>query len=87
MKLYRICTENKNRAAIERLVSSYVDGFTILEGTGYWKGNREQSLIIEIAGGETYLPSVVQQIAEQIKLCNTQEAVLVQTSEVESELI
>jgi hypothetical protein len=87
MKLYRICTENINRDKIELLLKSYVDGFTIIEGTGYWQGQREASLIVEIAGEQSYLHTVVRQVAKGIKLMNKQEAVLVQSFEGESELI
>lgn len=87
MKLYRICTEAKNVAAIERLVGSYVDGFSIWRGTGYWKGTKEKSLMIELWGNEPYLESVARQIALQIKVCNAQEAVLVQVIEAEGEFV
>jgi hypothetical protein len=87
MKLYRICTENINRDKVESIVNSYVDGFTILEGTGYWKGERESSLVIEIAAEQSYMHAVVRHIARDIKAENAQQAVLVQSFEGESELI
>jgi len=75
-----------NRDKVEAIVSSCVEGFTILEATGYWKGQREASLVIEIAGGNK-VHFVVQAIASRIKQVNKQEAVLVQSFDVDSELI
>jgi len=87
MKLYRICTENVNRDKVEAIVSSYVEGFTILDAIGYWNGNREASLIVEIAGEEKYLHYLIQTIALHIKQANKQEAVMVQSFDGESEMI
>lgn len=33
-------------------VSKVFDGFTCYPATGYWKGNKEKSLIVEIETGE-----------------------------------
>jgi hypothetical protein len=86
VKLYRICTENMNRDEVEKLVSSYVEGFTILEATGYWQGQRESSLVIEIAG-DSYLHRVARDIAKAIKTMNAQQAVLIQILDGELEVI
>lgn len=46
--LYRIVTEDKNRERIIRAVSAKFDGFTLLPTTGFWRGTREKSIVIEI---------------------------------------
>lgn len=84
MILYRIYTENKNREQIEKIVSELFDGFTVIESTGYWRGQREISLIIEIL--DTGLVNVAERIefiAEKIKKINDQESVLVTKHEIE----
>lgn len=80
--MYRILTENKNRALVEAAVGSVFDGFTVYEGAGYWKGEREPCLIIEVANPIPELKNTMRQmvegVAEQIKRINAQEAVLIQ---------
>jgi len=48
--VYRIYTENKGRdAEIAEVMEAWgYDGFTIIRTDGYWKGQSERSLIIEI---------------------------------------
>jgi hypothetical protein len=85
-KLYRICTEQKNVKQVEAIVNNHFQGFSIYFGRGYWQGTREDSMTIEIVGSEMdYLR--VREIATAIKTFNGQEAVLVQTLDIESELI
>lgn len=76
--LYRILTENKNREAVEDIVSAEFPGFTIIEATGYWNGVREESLIIEIDAGNEIKGMTVTRIAEMIKRHNQQESVMIQ---------
>lgn len=85
-KLYRICTENVNRSDIEKIVNVAFDGFTSIEGNGYWLGVREDALIIEIVASE-HDAELVRATAKAIRIANKQQAVLVQTLDVESELI
>lgn len=84
MRLYRIYTENKNRAKVEEIANAWFDAYTIVEATGYWKGTREPSLILEFL---TDKASTVRVVAQLIKGHNAQEAVLVVSSEVDSELV
>jgi hypothetical protein len=86
MKLYRILTEAKNANAVERLVGEYFPGYSVLYQDGFWKGEKERSMVIEVMA-EAIEYHKVMQIAKQIKLCNVQDAVLVQTLDVESEMI
>ena len=86
MKLYRILTEAKNATAVEKLVGEYFPGYSVLYQDGFWKGSKERSMVIEVMTAEAdYF--MVKQIAEQIKISNAQEAVLVQILDVESEMI
>jgi hypothetical protein len=75
--VYRLFTEDKNRKEIEAIVGRYFDGFTVIPATGYWKGERERSLIIEISS-ETDEESSVRLLAGEIKQYNHQQAVLIE---------
>jgi hypothetical protein len=48
MNMYRICTENKRKKWICNLVAGHFGGFTVYKTMGYYKGQREKSLVIEI---------------------------------------
>lgn len=49
MKLYRICTENKNYPDIlDYLDQHFPDGYTVIHANGAWQEQREKSLVIEI---------------------------------------
>lgn len=80
MSLYRISTENKNRNDIIKVVSRYFEGFTLIEGIGYWKGKQEKSLIIEIdtISADYHSTRRIENICNDIKLLNGQEYVLLQ---------
>lgn len=75
MKLHRIFTENKNKPDILKLTSKLFDGFTAFNATGYWKGNPEKSLCLEIITDQS---SKVDLLAGRIKRANDQESVLVE---------
>ena len=47
-KLYRVYTEDKNRETTEETIKSLFSGFTLYQGLGFWKGEKEKSLVIEI---------------------------------------
>lgn len=87
--LYRIYTEKRDNVA--EIVAQHWDAFTILEGTGYWAGERESSLVVEILT-PTQTPrgpvhSNVFATARAIKEANAQQAVLITWHDVSSELI
>ncbi len=84
MKFYRIYTENKNRKGVEEIVASCCDGFTISEARGYWKGSKENALVIEIL---TEYPHLLRDICVGIKNLNQQEAVLYTEQEVKANFI
>jgi len=75
--LYRIFTENVNRKKIEGIVTERYIGYTIMNSTGMWKGQKEKSLVIEICTDKAE-DAKVDWIAKAIKRENNQEAVLVQ---------
>lgn len=88
MTKYRILTEDNNRKAIAALVSSRFGGFTMFPAIGYWKGQQENSLVIEILADS--LPEVeeaVRGIVTAIKRVNSQESVLLEITEVRAEFL
>lgn len=86
MKLYRICTENKNREQVEQAIGVLFDGFTVFEASGYWQGKRELSLVIEIIG-ESDDSRHIEMVATTIRDFNKQECVLVQELEIEAKFV
>jgi hypothetical protein len=84
MKVYRIYTEMTNRKAIEGMVAESFEGFTTFRARGYWAGERENSLVIEIA---TYDEAKVYDLARIIGQANHQEAVMVTVSEATGMLV
>lgn len=71
--MYRICTEDKNREQVHAILDSFVDGYAVFPGIGSWKGQREQSLTIDLVGASR---DTAHSIALRIKDLNEQEAVL-----------
>lgn len=72
--MYRIYTENVNPQAVRAILDSHVTGYTIIEAIGSWKGQLEDSLIIELVDVPA---STVTAIARTIRAHNRQESVLV----------
>lgn len=85
--LYRILTEDKNREGIINIVKKHFDGFTLIPTIGYWEGTKENSLIIEINIPLDRNSFMILVVANQIKVLNQQQAVLVQKINMESDLI
>ncbi len=84
---YKLFTERKNVSWLKQMIAEYFPAFTIIESTGYWSGQSEKSIIIEI---DTNLPSDehhIKEICSKIKGYNSQSAVLVQKISCFSELI
>lgn len=80
--VYRIYTENKDLDKIVQFAANrFPNGFTIFKGIGYWQGQTELSVCIEIVetdrnkAMDTEL--VVYSLAETIRAENQQQAVLV----------
>ena len=74
--LYRLFAECKNEAELEKLITNYFEGFTLVKGEGFWRLQKENSLIIEIVTEDT--EAKINGLAEDIKRLNNQESVLVQ---------
>lgn len=73
-------TDNANENIIAKIVGKKYPSFTIIPGTGYWNGEKENSIVIEIIGDDID-PADINEIALEIKETNNQEAVLVQKIE------
>lgn len=86
MITYRIYTEDKNTVEIEALLDTHFDGYTVLNARGRWKGQSENSLVIEIIG-DAVKYDTVKFVVKQIKKLNRQEKVLVTVSQIEGELL
>lgn len=77
--LYRIFTEDINQGSIEEIVTKHYPGFTIYKAQGFWRAQKEDSLIIEIITESN--DAKISTIATEIKTANSQQAVLVQKIE------
>ena len=86
MNTYRIYTEDKNRDKVLNMTSVYFKGFTFFPCIGYWMGDREDSLVIEIIG-EAHIYRHVQSLAHWIKVQNKQQNVLITTTPSEREMV
>ncbi len=82
--LYRIYTEDKNWPAIQHILDFWIDGYTVTKADGYWKGQHEASLVIDVI---TDQPDVIMALAESIRRENGQEAVLVYAVEGHATLV
>jgi alpha/beta superfamily hydrolase len=75
--MFLIFTEKSkpiHKVNIVKAVSREFDGFTISDSLGFWKGSAEKSCIIILV---TENQDAVNSVAEEIKLLNKQECVLV----------
>ena len=82
---YRIFTEDVGRRADTAvLVSKYFDSFSLYPIQGYWKGQSENSIVIEVAGVDE---ARVHELAQAIKTAHNQQAVLIEKHETISELV
>lgn len=71
--VFKLYTERREN--LPHIVSQYFPGFTLYPAIGYWKGEGEESMVIEVVE----LPSAegkVRELAETIKLINNQQSVL-----------
>ncbi len=74
--LYRIYTKDLNNNRVQQIASKYFPGFTITKSMGYWQGQKENSVVLEIVTNKQ--DAKVRKLAKEIKIANKQEAVLVQ---------
>ncbi len=92
--MYRILTERKNVETIKSLIlDPKFDSYTILDSVGSWRGQHEDSIVIEISPSEEWqiwtdeFRDDVYKAAKEIKELNEQEAVFVQFVQASGELI
>jgi len=78
MKTYRIYTEDKNRESVIALTAKKFDSFTVYDAKGYWKGEKEDSLVIEIIDEDSDIRYRVNTLAYEIRILNKQDTVLIQ---------
>ncbi len=76
--MFRIFTEDLNRNTIIDIISAQFSGFAIIPVIGFWKGEQEDGLIIEIALSGKNDAAKVRQVCREIKVLNNQDAVLCQ---------
>lgn len=82
MKLYRVCTENKNYSNIlDYLDKHFSNGYTVIHANGAWQGKREKSLVIEIVSKEQN-SITIEHLAYWLRKHNDQQAVLVQVLDI-----
>lgn len=84
--IYKIYTEDKNINKVKNIISGFFAGFTIYKGNGYWQGINEKSLIIEINGSKKDFKKI-KTISEKIKKTNKQEAVLLTSQKIKTNLL
>jgi len=86
---YTIYTENTNLKGITKALnnSKVINGcYTVTKTLEYWKGKAEHSLKIEILLPK-YYNALLKAICEHIKDINEQEAVLLTTENIKTEVI
>lgn len=74
--IYRLYTEDLNRKEVIKIITKYYQGFTIIEATGFWRLNKEKTIIIEIVTVGLFFGNI-ENIVDEIKKLNNQESILV----------
>ena len=87
--IYRIITEDKDRSAVIQLTAGYFDGFSVKTQMGYWQGQPESSIVIEIdnIADDAQQESKIMELTRCIIKRNNQQAILVQRIQSDSELV
>jgi hypothetical protein len=73
-KIHRIYTEDVNRKALIELTVDTFDNFTVQPTTGYYQGEPEDSIVLEIVGANV---QAIGKLAQKIRAMNGQKSVLV----------
>lgn len=73
-KLFRIYTSDVNRRAVLRLAADKFESFTLHPATGFYRGQPEESLMIELVQVNE---QGVEALAHSIRELNGQKSVLV----------
>jgi hypothetical protein len=72
--VYRIYTEDADRETVVKAISQRFESFTLHATTGYFKGQAEKSIVIEIVEARE---EVINEVARAIRAINGQKTVLV----------
>jgi hypothetical protein len=72
--IHRLYTEDKNKRQILRVAAAHFESFTVQPTEGYYRGRREQSIVLEINGAH---PRKVEELAREIRRMNGQKSVLI----------
>ncbi|HDY89157.1 MAG TPA: hypothetical protein ENH82_13710 [bacterium] len=87
MKQYRLYTENKNRKWLIREVSKHFKNFTTYKTVGFWEGEQEKSIVIEILS-DHLIPAVkLSLLCKAICGYNRQQCVMITTSDCDMEFL
>ena len=61
-------TGKLERKKIEKIVSGYFEGFTAYRAMGYWRGQKERTLIVEIETKETdKVKNLITELKKELK--------------------
>lgn len=71
-----VSSQQLNRFLAEH-VSSRVQGFTLLQGRGFWQGEQEATAVLEVVSDAQDIAQAITEIAEAYKTAFAQEAVMV----------
>lgn len=82
--MYRLYTEDLNRDSLVRTIGQHFPSFTLIPALGYWQGQSEASLIIEIATEDS---GAILKLTESIRILNSQSSVLVSSVESSNMLV
>jgi hypothetical protein len=72
--IHRVYTKDVNRKSIIRAIAEVFENFTLQPTTGFYKGNAEASIIIEIIGAKE---RQIKSLAARIREINGQKSVLI----------
>jgi hypothetical protein len=79
MQTYRLYIgANNTTGTVERekamaIVSAYYEAFSLFDGVGYWRGEEEKNLIIEIATEDK--AGVIEMLCRELKQALNQQAI------------
>ena len=72
-------THKLEKAKIERIVSRYFEGFTAFEVVGYWRGNKEKTLKVEVITDEK--DSMLRRVGKEVKNALEKQSVILEVVE------
>ena len=82
--MIRLYTEDVNREGTLAILDARFDAYTVIPAIGRWRGKSEATLIIELDGVGYFAAN---QVAQEIRKANNQEAILLTVESRESILL